>query len=188
MPQLRPALDGVGAPTAPPSPRAALFWDGTYWRMAAVDAAGHLQMDAVTIAGLDGALQSVATDRLIVRGEDQLFSFRDVLATGQAVAVSGADGYTASPAVPGDEIWVVTTVAARLWTRPTTAHTYWNHHDGVSRFFYHDTRAIGTAEWTFWGGHTYLDASDVIRVSFAGCLAGDSGEVVVTGYRMTLET
>ena len=105
-----------------PAPRCVIGWDGTAYRAFAVDASGHIQTDVLTSAlpagaatathqltmitalqlidDLRNALQSVATDRLRVVGEDQLFSFRGVLAVATHGNPSGANGYIESPAVP----------------------------------------------------------------------------------------
>jgi len=175
-----------------------------------VDAAGHLQIDTVTSALPAGAataanqvlalaqlgmiedvrhaLQSIATDRLIVRGEDQLFSFKGVLGiTGEAV-ISGANGYIESIAVPAGEIWVVSTILARDNTSPTTRIILVNRHDGASITVNDEIRAFGALDWSVWGGHTYMDQGDVVRASFIGGQAGDTCRIDVSGYRMTVET
>ena len=114
---------------SPPSPRAALFWNGTAWHWALVDAAGHLQIDTVTsalpagaataaaqalalaqlqlIEDMRDALQSVGTDRLIVRGEDQLVSWTRPLVNRVFGAISGANGYKDSGTPPAGQVWKV---------------------------------------------------------------------------------
>ena len=49
----------------PPSPRTALFWNGTAWQWALVDAAGHLQLDVVT-SGLPGGAATAANQAAII--------------------------------------------------------------------------------------------------------------------------
>ena len=172
----------------PPSPRTALFWNGDEWQWALVDAAGHLQIDAVSLLGLEGALQSVATDRLQVRGEDQHFSIEEVVAQTLFGAISGADGFFDSPAVPDGRYWIITNVTAADATRATTAHQRFARHDGVDILFDYQLQAFALGEPSSWSGHVFLDAGDVVRVSFAGGLVADVCRVSVTGYQMTIET
>ena len=193
----------------PPSPRAAVFWNGTAWQWALVDAAGHLQLDVVTsglpagaataaaqalalaqlqlIEDMRDALQSVATDRLIVRGEDQLFSYKGTLHEFRAAAISGADGYVDSQPAPAGEIWVVTNIVARDRTTATTEHEHQLFHDGGEVRFGHVLAAMAADIFSYWSGWIWLDPSDTIRVYFLGGLAGDTCHVHLTGYIMTLE-
>lgn len=53
-------------PTGAPYPRSVLGWDGTNWRVMAVDALGHVQVDVLSNANLDDALETAALDRLRV--------------------------------------------------------------------------------------------------------------------------
>ena len=217
---------------SPPSPRTALFWNGTAWQWALVDAAGHLQIDTVTsalpagaateatlatlateatlvafaggaatearliitntlltqIASLRNALESRSLDRLIVRGEDQHFSIKGVLAVRSSGNPSGADGYLESPGVPAGEYWIVTTVAAMDNTTALTGIEIHNRHNAINYALREEVRAIAIGEYASWGGHTYLDVDDVIRVYYPGCLAGDTVYLQITGYRMTVES
>ncbi|GAJ02098.1 unnamed protein product, partial [marine sediment metagenome] len=57
-----------------------LGWDGTDFHAVKVGVDGELQIaELALIALIRNALQTVGADRLIVRGEDQLFSFKDTL-------------------------------------------------------------------------------------------------------------
>ncbi|GAI61420.1 unnamed protein product [marine sediment metagenome] len=150
----------------PPSPRTALFWNGTAWQYALV--------------GLGG--------RLIVRGEDQLFSISGVLAITVAGLISGADGTIQTPAVPAGSYWVVTSVVARDVTSPTTAIALHNFHNGVGTNIKRELRAFAANEDLCWTGHTYLDVDDVILAEYSGGLVGDTCGLHVTGYVMTVET
>ena len=140
------------------------------------------------IDDLRNALQSVATDRLKVRGEDQLFSFRGVLAVAASGNPSGADGYIESPAVPAGQVWVVTTVIVRDATRALTEVDFVSYHDGTLYMFGTVVRAIAVNEPVPWSGHVYLDAGDTIRCDMTGCQAGDDCSMYCLGYRMTAET
>jgi len=194
---------------SPPSPRAALFWNGTQWQWARVAATGHLRIDVMgsalpagaataanqalilaqtqLIEDLRHALQSVATDRLQVRGENQLFSFNGVLAASSSGAISGANGFVDSPAVPAGVIWVVTTISVvDVTTAPTQVYIM-NRHNAVEYIIKHEVKAFVASEQCYWQGHTYLDQGDTIRAYFIGGLAGNTCNVFLTGYIMTLE-
>ena len=194
----------------PPSPRTALFWNGTEWQWALVDAAGHLQIDTVTsalpvgaataanqiiinttvglVALIRNALQTVDTDRLIVRGDDQLFSIQQPLIVHTSAVISGVDGFIESTAPGAGEYWVVTTASANNQTSPTTEHFYLVHRGAQFAYFYREAWAILAWIPTTWGGHVYLGEGDTVRVNFIGGLAGDTCVVELTGYVMTLET
>jgi len=196
-------------PPGAPAPQSALGWDGTDFYVIRTDATGHAQIDVLTSAlpagaataahqvtqttalqlidDLRGALQSVATDRLQVRGEDQLFTFKGVLALRSYGPVSRAGGDRDSAAVPAGEIWVVTSVVAGDTTTATTRQYIMNRHNGADVNIHDEIRAFTTSERIRWSGHTYLDVGDVIRVGFIGSLAGDNCVVDITGYRMTTE-
>ena len=122
-----------------------------------------------------------------VRGENQLFSFKGVLATQYTGAVSGANGYADSPAVPAGELWVVTTIGSTDATRAVTEIVVLNRHNDVNYRVDHVIRAFAAGEYLTWGGHMYLDAGDVIRVYFTGSQVGDTAVISLTGYRMTVE-
>lgn len=182
---------------------------GNVPRILLLDAARHLQVDVIAsglplgaataanqalilaqvqlIEDLRDALQSVNTDALQVRGEDQLFSFHSVLGIWRSAAISGAGGFVASITVPAGEIWVVTAVAAFDNTSPVTRIDLYNLHDGVVVLFESVTRAFVAAEPLTWSGKVTLDFGDAIRAYFVGGLAGDTCHIHVCGYRMTLE-
>ena len=152
-----------------------------------MDAARHLQVDVISNANLDDALQSVATDRLQVRGEDQMFSVDEVVAIHTSGVVSGAGGFIDSPAVPVGRYWIITTVTAWDQTTALTEIGIDNRHGGVGVTIHQERRALATWEMAKWSGHTYLDVGDTIRCGFVGSLAGDTVGVNITGYQMTVE-
>jgi len=172
---------------SPPSPRTALFWNGTAWQWALVDAAGRLQIDVVDAAGLQDALQSVATDRLIVRGEDQLFSFRERLGSTRTAAISGAGGFIASNPVPAGRVWKVTNIHASDLTSPTTSHAFAIQRGAATYYFNQNTAAFAIGEGSFYNGEVWLEPTDVVRVWFTGGLGADNCIVTLTGYEMTKE-
>jgi len=129
-----------------------------------------------------------ASGGLIVRGEDQLFSFKGVLASQTNGAISGADGYFDSPAVPAGEFWKVTNVVTADTVGATTEHRYVARHDGTNVIFYTSRVAYAIGEYSVWGGELWLDPGDVIRIEYYGSGAADWAWLNITGYRMTLET
>jgi len=196
-------------PPGAPAPKSVLGWDGTHFYVLRVDATGHLQVDVLTSAlpaggataahqvtqitalqlidDLRNALQSVATDRLRVRGENQLFTFKGVLAVSVLGYISGAGGYIDSPAVPAGEIWAVTTIVVYDNTTATTRIAINTHHDAANYVIYDVLSAFAIGQRLCWGGDIYMDVGDVVRAYFTGGLVGDYCGVHVTGYRMTAE-
>lgn len=171
----------------PPSPRAALFWNGTAWQWALVDAAGRLQIDVVDAAGLQDALQSVAADRVIVRGEDQLHSYSGVLARARTAAISGVNGFCDSDQCVAGDVWILTSVAVRDVTSPVTAVEMLVRHDGGNYRFHNEVVALPATTWYTIQCHKWIDEDDSIRVYLPGALAGDTINVEITGQYMTLE-
>ena len=196
-------------PPGAPAPQSVLGWDGTDFCVLRVDATGHLQVDALTTAlpagaataahqitqitalqlidDLRNALQSVGTDRLQVRGEDQLFSLAGVLSSTRGVVISGANGYVDSTPIPANRYGVITNVMAQDATTATVFHLYRNRHDGADVDFAIQYQAFGIGQSSQWHGHVFLDAGDVVRVYFGNALAGDNCSVNITGYLMTVE-
>lgn len=172
---------------SPPSPRTALFWNGTAWQWALVDAAGRLQIDVVDAAGLQDALQSVATDRLIVRGEDQLFSFAAPLQSARAAALSGADGYVDSHPVTAGHVWHITRIVCTDYDSATTAHQHVPDHDGLGQLLGIETAAFAAGDHSYHDCDIWLDAADYVRVNFIGGLLGDNCTVRLFGFSMTQE-
>lgn len=194
-----------------PQPAAAVGWDGTDFRIVGVDAAHHLQVDSLSSAlpagaatevslaacladlallvtslnSLVNALGSVATDNLVVRGKDQLFSYKAQL-TGLSVGVpSGAGGYRDSAAVPAGEVWVITALGAWDTTSATTAHGYRLRSGGSDFRVYYTYAAFGAGVSSTWGGMIVLNVGDVIRCYFIGSLVADTCNLSCLGYRMT---
>jgi len=170
------------------SPRTALFWDGTAYRPGTIDAAGHIQIDVLGNANLDGALQSVATNRLIVRGEDQLFSLKEPLYDHRSAGCSAIDGYLNSNVVPANTIWVVTRIASRNTTRATTEHRYEVNHNVVFYQIGKETGAFAAGVNVYEPCRIVLGPNDYLRVYYIGALLGNTVSVTAIGYQMTLET
>jgi hypothetical protein len=132
-------------------------------------------------------LQSVATDRLKVRGEDQLFSYKGSLENTRTAVISGAGGYCDSNTVPAGEVWCVRRVSAKDNTTATTAHAIYTALGGTSTTTDDRVAALALNVWSHGDCEMYLDAGDAARVAFTGGLAGDTCRVTLHGHIMTLE-
>ena len=159
------------------------------WGLEVTDA----EQDQVAIHGKTAAGAQVqprvdASGRASVRGEDQLFSFRDVLAVRTHGNPPSADSYIASPAVPAGQVWVVTAITVVDLDRALTAVGFVLYHNDVDYTFGSVNRAIAARESVPWSGHVYLDAGDTIQGYMGGCQAGDNCWIRCVGYRMTAET
>lgn len=139
------------------------------------------------IEDLRNVLQSVATDRLIVRGEDQFFSYKQNLGSRTSGVVSGAGGYLDSASPPAGLIWKITNVRSVDITSPTTSHVYMGRWGGVNYSFAEEVAALAAGGNAFYHGEMWLESGQVIRVYFTGSLAADNCEINLTGHVMTLE-
>lgn len=196
-------------PDHTPYPRACLWWDGIDWRPGTIDAAGHPQIDVLTsglpagaataanqatmitalqlIDDLRNALQSVNTDAIQARGENQLFSYREPLVAVGNLVTPGAGDYNVDLAgCTAGQVWVVTTIMAINTVSVCTWIGLINRTGAVSYFLKRDDSPTIT-EGISWAGHTYLENPDFIRARFIGCGGADNLSVYVTGYRMNKE-
>jgi len=194
---------------SPPSPRTALFWNGTGWQWALVDAAGHLQIDTVTsalpagaataanqiiinttvglVALIRNALQTVDTDRLIVRGEDQLHSYDEPLCDTLNGAISGADGHLDSNDPADGLVWHVTHITVHDFTTATTAVEIGVNIGGVWGTLDGEIRAIGVGEASYFKVDIWLEHDDFVRATFTGGLVADACRVGLIGEVFTKE-
>ena len=174
-----------------------------------MDAAGNLQIDvrssvlptdAATAAfqaamlpylaridDLQHALQSVATDRLIVRGEDQLFSFESRIMRRKSGVISGAGGFFDSDSPPDGFIWAITSISGSDITSPTTEHIIQQRSPIDVIHVHRQVEAFAAVDFSIWGGHLFLQHDDFIRVHFVGALAADQCRIDLGGYVMTVE-
>lgn len=127
-------------------------------------------------------------EKIQAKGEDQLFSFKGVLAEAEGTTPSADDGYIESDAVPEGEIWVVTNVVVRDGDRGLTCVDFAVYRDTAYRYFHSVTAAIAAGQRVPWSGHVYLDYQDVIRCYLIGSLDADNCAIWLTGYRMTKES
>lgn len=203
---LRNALNDVGTDEI----RALPAYDGAAWQALLTDAQRHLQADILSsalptdaataahqvtqntalalIEKLQAALESVNTDRLQVRGEDQLFSFDGPISNAISAAISGPNGYIESPAVSAGHYWVITTITGSDQTTAPTSIEIFKHYGATNVMIDAETKAFAIAEAKPWSGHVHLDVDDTIRIYFTGGLGGDTCAIHITGYQMTVET
>ncbi len=153
-------------PKEAPDPRALLGYDGINFHVPKVDSDG----------------------RPIVRGEDQIFTYKGRLASHSRGAISGAGGYRDSKSPPEGEIWVVTNAVAYDRTTATTQHLYGSMEGADFITFYRQTEAFGVGVVSDYQGLLYLEEGDAVKVYFTAALAGDDCVVQLTGQIMTLET
>jgi len=130
----------------------------------------------------------VATDRLIVRGEDQLISYAGALHDRYAGVPSGAGGHVQSTAVPAGQIWHVTNLSVVDNTTALTIVSFRLFSGGVEYIIHDYAAAIPATEPTSKPCDLWLDPTDRIRVWLVGSLAGDTCVLSTLGNIMTLET
>lgn len=139
------------------------------------------------IDNLVGALHSVGTDRLIVRQENQGFSFADKLFDPKANADSDVgDIDLFSSTVPSGEVWVVTSVTA-INTVTVCSMIYLYHYDDATWCGFRRQATPTILEGVEWAGHLYLTPGDKILAQFGACVLHDVLALDVLGYKMTLE-
>lgn len=166
MPLIEPHLDDGDNKVSPPDPRSVLFFDGTQWRVPRIDIHG----------------------RIWVRGEDQLFSYDTSVASSLRTVISGADGWCISEIVPDDKVWHITCIVSNDETSPTTEHTM--HVARAAAFIQLAERVAAFAAWdlSYVNCDIWMNAGQVIRVTFVGGLANDNCTIRLHGYQMTRET
>lgn len=185
-------------------------YDGANWQPLLVDAQRHLQADILSsalptdaatdahqvtqntalalIEKLEKALQSVATDRLKVRGEDQLFSFNDTLLSTKSETISGANGWIRSHTPPANHIWAITNICTKDITSPTTKTLMALLRDVTAVIFHEHFFDVPANVRVCVHSHQFLTPGDVVETYLVGSLAGDTCLIELTGYDMTRET
>lgn len=124
---------------------------------------------------------------MIVRGEDQLMSFKDTLADYVNDTISGADGYIESGPVPSGEVWKVTQAVAHDNTTGPSTIEFRASIDGAFYRFGGQVKAFAAGECLYWPCELYLGPDDYVRVYFTGGVANDTCRIWLTGHKMTLE-
>jgi len=203
-------MTGKVTPKRLPKPRTMLGWDGTDFFALRVDNNGHLQIDVLGAALPDGAateakqdteiatlgliatlwncLRTVGTDRFMVKGEDQLFSYKAQVYGKYTHTKSGAGNYTMlGAAVDPGEIWVVTTLMGYNWNTAIAAF-YLGFRKGEVDYWGAGTGTLAAKA----AYNTYtpmiLVEGDKPAALFYGCADGDPLSLYYNGYSMTLET
>lgn len=151
------------------------------------------------LQALINALGSIATDDLQVdvktlpapvhvEGEDQVFTLKGPLADSVNAELSGDDGWIASTPVGAGDYWIVTNIEARNGDTALTSIRLQHRHGVVLYGFGGETRAIAIGERWYWNHWLCADPEDQVRAYMYGGLAGDSCQLRLTGYIMTLAT
>jgi len=196
-------------PSTAPAPISVLGFDGTDFYVLKLDSDGHLQVDVQTsalptgaatfaeqqtqtatlelIALIRNALQSVATDRLKVRGENQLFSILQPWRERVAFVSTGATQTVDGSPVGAGTYRVVTTISAsnqsrdgsRILLRYISGSTIVSLHSVLNPVQYQIADVQG-----FW----VLPPDAYIQASFYGIQAGDDLRLYGSGYVMTMES
>jgi len=156
---------------------------------AATDAHQLTQITALQkLDDLQDALESKALDRFLVCGMDQLYSLTGTLESPSSGLPSGANGFRDSGG-PGPGIWwKVTSVAAADMTNALTRIEMVRRSAAANYRFYDEVKAFGPGQHGYYSGELWLAPTDVIRVYFGGCLAGDTCQIDLLGHAMTVET
>jgi len=197
-------------PSVGGNPILVYYYDGSDWRPALLDTDGHLQIDVLStvmdaaaataanqalilaqlqlIEDMRDALQSVNTDRLLVRGMDQLHSYKGSLCSQVATTLVGASGYIDTASPPAGEAWLVTNIRAADTSNPTTRHLYAVRRGTSDYWFHEQLQAFATGAASIFHGFVWVEPSDTIRCFFAGGSSGDNCTADLTGHRITLET
>ncbi len=158
-------VEGKVTPKRMPSPRTMLGHDGT---------------DFV-------ALKTDADGRLVVRGENSLFSFNNMLVVTNTAVISGAGGCVDSVTPPAGQIWAVTNALAVDGTTPTTEQQYFIRIGGANELLQYATAAFAAGRYSVYKGRFWLVPGTVLRVYFIGGLVGDTCAVRLIGHSMTIE-
>ena len=174
-----------------------------------VDADGHTQVDVLTSAlptgaatsakqdtmitalqlidDLRAALACVATDKLKVKGEDQLFGFKDQLLIQVTTAATAAGMTIVTDAVPAGEIWEVTHVSARNNTRAAPTVLVGIKLDAATYYWFQSGSTVGVGVPFGFAGHMCLKAGNRVAVYIGSCTVDDALEMNVNGMTMTKE-
>jgi len=192
---LGPTVKALFQEAAADQPRTArdIYVSAVLGRLHEVDVATDNQLlvliEAHTLAltALANALQSVATDQLLVRGQDQLFSIDEILALRKAVTATYNNYMVASDPVPAGKYWIITQVHMMNTTRTTSRHTRYIRRSSVSLEFDRQVAAFPAYTPTNWQGLIYLDAGASIWTEFTGSQTGDGLHQILFGYQMSLE-
>jgi len=149
-----------------PSPRTPVGWDGTRYQAFRIHTDGTVQ----------------------VRGEDQLFSYKDKLQWSEGYGAPADGSYDRnSPAVPDGEVWVVTAAMGYNHSGPGL-YTRLSVIDPPTERFV--AIVSGPAQYVpiLLQGWVVLTYQDYMRFRYAGVLAGHLLNSALFGWKFTKET
>lgn len=141
-----------------------------------------------TLKDIANALQSAATDRLLVRGEDQIFTYQDIYkeCLRNTNTDAGENNLESSPVGPG-EICVITGFDAVPWTEQVPRITaYWI--GSSARNTIRSKLPVPQWDALHYDGQYILAPTHYIQIRFYGCAAAQTIGAQLWGYKMTLET
>ena len=139
------------------------------------------------IDDLRAALASVATDKLKVKGEDQLFGFKDQVLIQVTTAATAAGMTITTDSVPAGEIWEITHVSARNNTRAAPTVLVGIKLDAATYYWFQSGSTTGAGVPFGFAGHMCLKAGNRVAVYIGGCTVDDALEMNVNGLTMTKE-
>lgn len=179
-------------PIGIPNPSGVLGYDGSDYRAVLLDSSGNLQVNVINmitdLAELLNALKSVGTDQLIVKGQDQLHSFKAAVYDHSAGNPSAANGFRSSSAVPANTVWHVTVISGYDGTRALTQISF-NILRGAQLYAVdQEIRAIAINERAIFTGDLWLESGDLIRTYYVGSQAADNCVLQVHGESFTKES
>ena len=197
-------------PDSSPNPESALGYDGADFKTLKVDADGHPQVDVLTSAlptgaataenqnaqlmelqlidDLRGALAAVGVDTLLVKGQDQLFSFKGQLLVAVTASAEAGANMLASNPVPSGEIWEVTQVSASNDARGSGRVLIGIRQDEAANYWFLGGSTSGAGIPLSFSGHMYLGVGNRVACYITDCIANDLIRMQINGYKMTKET
>lgn len=181
-------MAGKVIPRRLPTPRTALGYDGEDFRALKVNLDGELQNASLDLlAVLWNCLRSVGTDRFMVKGEDQLFSYKDRYAE-RVVDLDPAGPWISLPGtpVPPGEVWFVQAMRGVDATGIPTLVELRVGGAGVTASLTIAT-PTAAAESILWSGEIVMAEGDVASARFDGFTAGDGLYLDIWGLKMTKE-
>ena len=179
---LRDALDSIGSDALRTMPGL----DGATHRMIHVDAQGDTQVDVLTSALPTGAATAAHQVTLQAVFQDQAFTYKGQIYGRVTHTKVGAGSYTMTgAAVPADEVWVVSGLAAYNWNSAMAA-LYLGFDKAATQYWIAGTGAILAKEAYNTYTPMYLVEGDKVAAFFSACTGGDPLAMMYNGYKMTL--
>ncbi len=173
-------------PSSAPSPRSVLGWDGTAYRVLAVDAAGNVQVD-VLASGLPAGAATAANQATILT---RLGQIRDLEDSGRMYRVRhvmvGAGNYAmvGHTVAPGT-VFVMTAMGAYNESG-TIGVMYEGCWDTVANSWFNFDVGLVTFEVLSWAGRAYLQAGYEPKAFFETVANGNVLVMVYSGYTLAV--